>query len=35
MRDSRKYDIWKLSHELKQKVYRLTNDFPKSEIYLN
>lgn len=33
MRDFRKYDIWKLSHELTLNVYHLTDDFPKSKIY--
>ena len=33
MRDFRKYDVWKLSHDLVLKVYRITSSFPESEKY--
>tara|TARA_A100000171_G_scaffold47762_1_gene54241 strand:+ start:28293 stop:28643 length:351 start_codon:yes stop_codon:yes gene_type:complete len=33
MRDFRKYDIWKLSHELTLDIYTISNSFPNSEIY--
>ncbi|TQI71954.1 four helix bundle protein [Gramella sp. Hel_I_59] len=33
MRDFKKYDVWKLSHELVLKVYRVTSSFPDSEKY--
>ncbi len=33
MRDFRKYDVWKLSHELTLKVYKITSSFPDSEKY--
>lgn len=33
MRDFKKYEIWKLSHNLTLTLYRLTNNFPKEEIY--
>lgn len=33
MRDFKKYDVWKLGHEVVLKMYRLTNQFPKEEIY--
>ncbi|WP_445954786.1 four helix bundle protein [Yeosuana sp.] len=33
MRDFKKYDIWKLSHELTLEIYLITNSFPKEEIY--
>ncbi|SRX54903.1 four helix bundle protein [Aequorivita sp. CIP111184] len=31
MRDFRKYDVWKLSHELVLEVYKITSEFPNSE----
>ncbi len=33
MRDFKKYDIWKLSHQLVLEIYQLTKSFPKEEIY--
>ena len=33
MRDFRKYSIWDLAHKLTLKVYSLTEDFPKSEVF--
>ena len=33
MRDFKKYDIWKLSHELTLQVYEVTHLFPKEEVY--
>ena len=33
MRDYKKYDVWKRSHELTLLVYKLTQTFPKSELY--
>ncbi len=33
MRDFKKYDIWKLSHNLTLKIYDLTNSFPIEERY--
>jgi len=33
MRDFKKYDIWQLSHSLTLEIYKLTNNFPKEEIY--
>ena len=33
MRDFKKYDIWQLSHELSLEIYRITNLFPKEEMY--
>ena len=33
MRDFKKYDIWKLSHELTLDIYSVSNRFPKEEIY--
>ncbi|MDT0685247.1 four helix bundle protein [Autumnicola psychrophila] len=33
MRNFRKYEVWKLSHELVIKVYDLTTTFPSSEKY--
>ena len=33
MRDFKKYDIWKLSHELTLEIYLISNTFPKEEIY--
>ena len=33
MRDFKKYDIWQLSHQLTLDIYKLTNSYPKEEIY--
>jgi four helix bundle protein len=33
LRDFKKYDIWQLSHELTLEVYKITNRFPKEEMY--
>ncbi|GGD86156.1 four helix bundle protein [Planktosalinus lacus] len=33
MRDFKKYDIWHLSHEFTLEVYKITNLFPKEELY--
>ncbi len=33
MRDFKKYDIWKLSHQLTLDIYTITRDFPSNEIY--
>lgn len=33
MRDFKKYDIWKLSHELTLEIYLISNSFPNDEIY--
>ncbi|WP_081210239.1 four helix bundle protein [Salegentibacter sediminis] len=33
MRDFKKYDVWKLSHELTLHVYKITSSFPNSERY--
>ena len=33
MRDFKKYDIWKLSHLLTLEVYKITESFPKEEIF--
>ena len=33
MRDYKKYDVWKRSHELTLLVYELTQTFPNSELY--
>ncbi len=33
MRDFKKYDIWKLSHNLTLEVYTASADFPSNEIY--
>ena len=33
MRDYRKYDVWKLGHEITLEVYKLTKSFPKEEKY--
>ena len=33
MRDFKKYEVWKLSHELTLEVYALTLTFPKEEKY--
>jgi len=31
MRDYRKYDVWKLGHEITLQIYALTKEFPKKE----
>ena len=33
MRDYKKYDIWKLGHQLALDVYKITENFPKEEIF--
>ena len=33
MRDYKKYQVWELGHEVTLEVYKLTKDFPKTEIY--
>ncbi|HET8887182.1 MAG TPA: four helix bundle protein [Salinimicrobium sp.] len=33
MRDFKKYDVWKISHELTLGVYMITKSFPHSEKY--
>ena len=33
MRDYKKYDIWKLSHFLTLEIYKITEDFPKEEVF--
>ena len=33
MRDYKKYDIWKLCHLLTLEVYKITESFPKEEIF--
>lgn len=33
MRDYKKYDIWKLSHLLTLEIYKITENFPKEEIF--
>ncbi|SEA68858.1 four helix bundle protein [Psychroflexus halocasei] len=33
MRDFKKYDIWKLSHELTLEIYHVTKEFPNTEKY--
>lgn len=33
MRDYKKYDIWKLSHQLSLEIYKLTEAYPKEEIF--
>lgn len=33
MRDFRKYEVWQLSHQLTLKIYKISEDFPKSEIF--
>ena len=33
MRDFKKYDIWKLSHQLTLDIYSLSKGFPSSEMY--
>jgi len=33
MRDFRKYEVWRISHELVLEVYSLTGNFPANEMY--
>ncbi len=33
MRDFRKYNIWKLGHQITLKIYQISINFPKEEIY--
>ncbi|CAL2086393.1 Four helix bundle protein [Tenacibaculum sp. 190524A02b] len=33
MRDYKKYDVWKKSHELALEIYNQTKSFPKEEMY--
>lgn len=33
MRNFKKYDIWKLSHQLTLEIYHITKNFPNSEKY--
>ncbi len=33
MRDYKKYDIWKLSHQLTLEIYKLSEKFPKEELF--
>ena len=33
MREYKKYDIWKLSHFLTLEIYKITEDFPKEEVF--
>ncbi|MEG0188047.1 MAG: four helix bundle protein [Bacilli bacterium] len=33
MRNFKKYDIWKLSHQLTLTIYTISNSFPKDETY--
>ena len=33
MRDFKKYDIWKLSHELTLTIYDISKEFPQTEIF--
>lgn len=33
MRDYRKYKVWELGHEITLEVYKLTQNFPKQEMY--
>ena len=33
MRDFKKFEVWKLSHQLTLKVYTSTQNFPKEEIF--
>tara|TARA_R110000868_G_scaffold100301_2_gene275864 strand:- start:19752 stop:20108 length:357 start_codon:yes stop_codon:yes gene_type:complete len=33
MRDFKKHEIWRLSHELTLEIYKITDSFPKEEIY--
>jgi four helix bundle protein len=33
MRNFKNYDIWKLSHKLTLDIYKITQNFPKTELY--
>jgi four helix bundle protein len=33
MRDFRKYDVWKIAHELVLEVYTISKKFPNTEVY--
>ncbi len=33
MRDFRKYNVWQKAYDFSLKIYKLTNTFPKSELY--
>ena len=33
MRDYKKYDIWKIAHELVKEIYVISENFPKSELF--
>ena len=33
MRDYKKYDIWKLSHLLTLEIYKITENYPKEEVF--
>lgn len=33
MRDFKKFEVWQLSHLLTLKIYRVTKEFPKEEIF--
>ena len=33
MRDYKKYNVWKLGHEITLEIYKLTKVFPKEELY--
>jgi four helix bundle protein len=33
MRDFKKYDIWKLSHQFALEIYSISKSFPKDELY--
>src|SRR3990172_2139095 len=33
MKDFRKLQVWEKSHQLALAIYKVTNDFPKSELY--
>lgn len=33
MRDFKKFEVWQLSHQLTLKIYKISKDFPKEEIF--
>ncbi|WP_288447433.1 four helix bundle protein [uncultured Chryseobacterium sp.] len=33
MRDYKKYDTWKIAHELVKEIYTISENFPKSELF--
>ena len=33
MRDYKKYDVWKLSHQLTKEIYLISKNFPKEELF--